>query len=51
MLPENEIAEEKMMMEKNIRAFLAAARTYLLELVQPANATEVRLATIPVRRH
>ncbi len=39
------------MMEKNIRAFLAAARAYLLELVQPPATDEVRLATLPVRRH
>jgi hypothetical protein len=38
--------EEKMMIEKNIKEFLAAARAYLLELMP---APEPRLATIPVR--
>lgn len=38
--------EEKIMIEKNIKEFLAAARVYLLELMP---APEQRLATIPVR--
>lgn len=38
------------MIENNIREFLAAARAYLLGLVPASQATEVRLATIPVRQ-
>jgi len=34
------------MIETNIKAFMAAARTYLLELMP---APQPRLATIPVR--
>lgn len=38
--------EENKMIEMNIKAFMAAARTYLLELMP---APQARLAMIPVR--
>jgi len=38
------------MVENNIREFLAAARAYLLGLAPNTPATEMQLATIPVRR-
>lgn len=38
------------MIENNIREFLAAARAYLLGLTPGHHASELRLATIPVRR-
>lgn len=38
------------MIENNIREFLAAARAYLLGLMPATPATEMQLATIPVRR-
>ena len=41
--------EEDIMLENNIKAFIAAARYYLLGLVPPPAATP-QLASIPVMR-
>ncbi|MBS4020447.1 hypothetical protein [Azonexus hydrophilus] len=46
----HEQTKEKMMIENNIREFLAAARAYLLGLVPNTPESGMQLATIPVRR-